>query len=264
MSQAKRKVAPKQPGKEKPATDGAVTKKNSLPAPSMSEEKAITEAANRIASRRSRIRVLADGNDGVVKLGSPHSDEEGFSLQLLDVFGTKSPDFWKQAIGRLGAILRCRGAQFPTQTELNAGLAAIDGMRPADEIEAMLALQMVATHETAMEMLTRAKQAEFMPQLDGCGTLAVKLLRTYTAQVEALARLRRGGEQRVIVQHVNVNDGGRAIVAVSPSGGGRDNDENRGQPHAPENAGAITFAPGTTLPSADEARDAMPVASGRR
>ena len=26
----------------------------------------------------------------------------------------------------------------------------------------------------------------------------------------------------------------------------------------------VTFAPGTTLPSADEARDAMPVASGRR
>jgi hypothetical protein len=45
--------------------------------------------------------------------------------------------------------------------------------------------------------------------------------------------------------------GGQAIVgSVSQSGGGRDSDENRGQPHAPENAGAITFAPGTTLPSA--------------
>ena len=39
---------------------------------------------------------------------------------------------------------------------------------------------------------------------------------------------------------------------------------SRRQPHAPENAGAITFALGTTLPSADKARDAMPVASGRR
>ena len=48
----------------------------------------------------------------------------------------------------------------------------------------------------------------------------MKLMRTYTAQVEALARLRRGGEQRVIVQHVNVNEGGQAIVgAVSHPGG---------------------------------------------
>ena len=31
-----------------------------------------------------------------------------------------------------------------------------------------------------------------------------------------------------------------------------------------KNAGAITFAPGTTRPSADAAREAMPVASGRR
>ena len=36
------------------------------------------------------------------------------------------------------------------------------------------------------------------------------------------------------------------------------------QPHAPGDTGAITFAPGATLPNADEARDAVPVASGRR
>jgi len=58
----------------------------------------------------------------------------------------------------------------------------IDGVRPTDEIEAMLAIQMVATYEVAMEMLTRAKQSEFMPQLQECGSLAVKLLRTYAAQ----------------------------------------------------------------------------------
>jgi hypothetical protein len=72
------------------------------------------------------------------------------------------------------------------------------------------------------------------------------------------------GQQKVTVEHVHVHSGGRAVVGSVSQSGGRDNDENRGQPHAPENAGAITFAPGTTLPSADEARRAMPVASGRR
>ena len=102
-------------------------------------------------------------------------------------------------------------------------------------------------------------------QQDSNGNLAVKLLRTFTAQTEALQRYRGKGQQKLTVEHVHVHTGGQAIVgSVSQSGGGRDNDENRGQPHAPENAGAITFAPGTTLPSADEARDALPVASGRR
>ena len=71
----------------------------------------------------------------------------------------------------------------PTQNEFNAALAAIDGIRPGDEIEAMLAVQMVATHETAMDMLMRAKQADLTSRrFRECGSLAVKLLRTYTAQ----------------------------------------------------------------------------------
>jgi hypothetical protein len=71
--------------------------------------------------------------------------------------------------------------------------------------------------------------AEMMPTLQECGSLAVKLLRTYAAQVEALGRLRRGGEQRVIVQHVNVNQGGPAIVGTVSHPGVAKNDR---QPHA--------------------------------
>ena len=155
-----------------------------------------------------------------MKIGAPHSDTTGFVTQLYDCFGTGSAAFAEQAIARLVAIISAKGSASPTQTESNAVLAAIDGIRPTDEIEAMLAVQMVAAHETEMEMLRRVKQAESTPRLQKFGSLAVKLLRTYTAQVEAIARLRRGGEQRVIVQHVNVNEGGQAIVgAVNHPGG---------------------------------------------
>jgi hypothetical protein len=205
----------------KPESAAAIATKGALPAPSASEANAIADAVERKAARRARVSVSAQINDGVLQIGPSHLDHAGFVARLLDSFGTESQAFTNQAIGRLSAIMRCKGSAIPTETELNAGLAAIDGMRPADEMEAMLAIQMVATHETAMEMLTRAKQAEFMPQLQECGSLAVKLMRTYAAQVEALGRLRRGGEQRVIVQHLNVNEGGQAIVgAVSHPGGG--------------------------------------------
>ena len=46
------------------------------------------------------------------------------------------------------------------------------------------------------------------------GNVASKLLRTYTAQVEALAKLRRKGEQKVRVEHVHVHPGGQAIVGA--------------------------------------------------
>lgn len=194
-----------------------------VPEPDARQQQAIAQATDLIRKRRDRISVNVENTaEHVMRISCPHSDIDGQTIQLLAALGTSSLDFLNASIARIGAIVKRRGAEFPTGTEFNAALAAIDGLQPGDEIEAMLAIQMIATHECAMEMLTRAKQAEFMPALQECGGLAIKLLRTYAAQVEALGRLRRGGEQRVIVQHVNVNDGGQAIVgALNQAGGER-------------------------------------------
>ena len=81
----------------------------------------------------------------------------------------------------------------------------------------------------------------------------MKLLRTYTAQVEALAKLRRGGEQTVRVEHVHVYPGGQAIVgSVTPRGGPTVKSED--QPYA------LGYATGAALPSPNSARDTLPVA----
>jgi hypothetical protein len=172
-------------GKTEPAVASAVAKKKtpSAASPSPSEAKAIADAQERTAARRARIAVLAEAENGALRISPPHSDDAGFATRLLDAFGTKSPAFANRAMERLGVVMRPRGTSLPNQTEFNAALAALDGIRPGDEIEAMLAVQMVATYETAMDMLIRAKQADLMPTLQECGSLAVKLLRTYTAQV---------------------------------------------------------------------------------
>ena len=47
-----------------------------------------------------------------------------------------------------------------------------------------------------------------------------KLARTFTTQMEALKRYRTGGEQKVTVQHVSVNEGGQAIVGNVTQGTG--------------------------------------------
>ena len=50
-------------------------------------------------------------------------------------------------------------------------------------------------------------------------------------QVEALKRYRTGGEQKVTVHHVTVNEGGQAIVgAVSQAPGWGGGSENREAP----------------------------------
>jgi hypothetical protein len=139
-------------------------------------------------------------------------------------------------------------------------LAAVTGIAARDETEGMLATQMIATHFAAISALRRLKGSDTVPQQDSNGNLAIKLLRTFTMQVEALHRYRGKGQQKVTVEHVHVNAGGQAIVGVvhSPK---RNSKKSEGEADA---AGAISYAPDTALRCSDPEREPVPIAGGTR
>jgi hypothetical protein len=233
-------------------------------ATSTPKQRAVIDRYLKLSDNRSDAPHLIVKSKPNQPLAISHTPADGAGLALA--FGTTEAGVANILLDSL-INAACNGTPGhpPTEQDINGVLAAVHGIGANDEIEAMLAVQMVATHFAATRALRRLKGSDTVPQQDSNGNLAVKLLRTFAAQTEALQRYRGKGQQKVTVEHVHVHTGGQAIVgSVSQSGGERDDDENRGQPQAPEHAGAVTFAPGTTLPSADEARDAMPVASGRR
>ena len=184
--------------------------------------------------------------------------------------GRSRSDFAARSAATVADLARGRGQDRPQQDQMNAGVAAVAAIEPQDEVEAMLAIQMFGTHSLAADMLVKAKQARTTDEVERYGTLATKMLRTYTAQIEALSRLRRGGEQKVTVEHVHVYDGGQAIVGNvnSPDaqpqlrGGGRL--ENGNQPHAPIEPRALAVALGQEVLRSDAGRNRVPVASGGR
>jgi hypothetical protein len=134
------------------------------------------------------------------------------------------------------------------------GLAAVTGIGAKDEIEGMLATQMVATHVAAIKALRLLKASETIMQQDSNGSLAVKLLRTFAAQVEALQRYRGKGQQKVTVEHVHVHAGGQAIVgAVTQGGGGAEKTEG------PDATRGIAYEPSTPLRSPDPERELVPI-----
>jgi hypothetical protein len=238
-------------GRKRTNPEGSADDGEGTPTP---QQRAVTERyLKRRDSRPDAPRLIVKSKPSQpLEIGHPPADGAGLAL----AFGTTEPGVVSILLNSL-INAACDGTPSnpPTEQDVNGVLAAVHGIG-AHEIEAMLAVQMVATHFAATRALRRLKGSDTIPQQDSNGNLAVKLLRTFAAQTEALQRYRGKGQQKVTVEHVHVHTGGQAIVgSVSQSGGGRDNDENRGQPHAPENAGAITFAPGTTLPSPDKARD---------
>jgi hypothetical protein len=144
--------------------------------------------------------------------------------------------------------------------QLQAALAVLLGIKPADEIEGMLAAQLVATHSAAMECFRRSmiREQTFEGRRENL-TQANKLTRSYTMLLEALNRHRGKGQQKVTVEHVHVHSGGQAIVGTVQGGGAARKSED--QARAP---GAITCEPGTPMRGPDPEREAVPVTGGTR
>lgn len=237
----------------------AKDEKPRAPEPNDRDKAAIARAYARFETRGKRASVKVSGTGAAVAIDSPHSDVAGHRRQLMDAFGTPSSDFAYGALALLLEALTERGADLPSEVATNAAIAMVSGVEPANELEAMIASQMAATHSLAMNMLGRARRVEQLNQLDAQGGLAVKLLRTFAMQAEALAKLRRGGSQIVRVEHVHVHAGGQAIVGnVAPGGGAQSKSED--QPYAKHvEPLAHADAPFDPLRSKDAKRDVVPL-----
>jgi hypothetical protein len=138
----------------------------------------------------------------------------------------------------------------------HAALAALVGIAPRDEIEGMIAAQLIACHHASIECYRRAMIPDqtFEGRQENLSQ-ANKLSRTYTTLLEALNRHRGKGHQNVTVEHVHVYQGGQAIVGVVTPGGG-DQRKLEEQPHAKETA----HAPQPQVRSSDTAREPVQVA----
>jgi hypothetical protein len=145
-------------------------------------------------------RVVARGDGTEIDLGS--------YAQLKEAFGTDACF----AKGMLSQLVNAGGGDKIDQDKLNFMLSIVKGTKPRDQLEAMLAAQMAATHMATMTFARRLANVQNIPQQDSAERAFNKLARTFAVQIEALKRYRTGGEQKVTVQHVSVNEGGQAIV----------------------------------------------------
>ncbi len=100
-----------------------------------------------------------------------------------------------------------------------SAISLLQGIKPADETEGMLAVQMVATHHAAMECLRRAMIVEqTLAGRDQNLKHAEKLLSIYSRQIEVLDKHRGKGQQKMTIEHVHVSAGGQAMVGQFNSG----------------------------------------------
>jgi hypothetical protein len=153
----------------------------------------------------------------------------------LKLIGGSGSDDWNNVLAN--QTIQTLWVKHSDDETLNRQLAAITaalvGIRPRDELEGMIASQLIAAHNAAMECYRRAMLSE--QTLDGRRenlNQANKLSRTYTSLLEALNRHRGKGQQKVTVEHVHVHEGGQAIVGHVEQKGEGAGKKNEDQSHA--------------------------------
>lgn len=138
--------------------------------------------------------------------------------RLKKAFGTTSSDFVNASLLQLQAAATLPSGGI-SEVGMNAALALIEGVAPKNEIEGALAIQMACSHSAALSVLARFRGGGGSEgRVVALATAAARLQRAFSVQVETLRRLRHGGNQYVRVEHVNVNEGGQAIIGnVKPA-----------------------------------------------
>ena len=119
----------------------------------------------------------------------------------------------------VGASRARLGLLVETDT-VDLGIDAAATIDARNSLEKMLAHQMAAAHRMSMKFLRRAEQElrrqndpDAVLEANRCTNAAARMMKAYQEGLLTLGRMRTGGRQVVTVQHVQVSEGGQAIVA---------------------------------------------------
>jgi hypothetical protein len=95
-------------------------------------------------------------------------------------------------------------------------------MCPQSELEALLAVQIIAAGFSGLRLLRQSQQHMTQDYIDTYGNYAIKLLRLQNEMIQTFDRYRRGNKQTVEVRHVHIHPGGQGVVGIINPPGDRE------------------------------------------
>lgn len=178
--------------------------------PTAREQQSLDGYLERHKALRPMPRQVVEFNGYVPNLKDDHPDPAVGSTLTMVAMGMSRVGELTGLLQDVANLTQTDGK--PNAHAINEMLAQIAGIEPRDSIEAMLATQMVAVHRASIVAARQLRGSRTIPQQDSNSNMLNKLARTFAAQVDTLKRHRSRGEQKLVVEHVTVNEGGQAIV----------------------------------------------------
>ena len=137
-------------------------------------------------------------------------------IKLIEQTGIRDivPDVVKAIMSPLINLIANRDGD-DTGSALNKSITLIAASDPKNQLELMLATQLAMTH------ITLGKSARLLDQnykdvqtINSLGNLYTKLSRLGIDQINTLERMKGKGQQKIIVEKVNIEAGGQAAIGV--------------------------------------------------
>ena len=91
-------------------------------------------------------------------------------------------------------------------------LDAANSIHASNSLERMLTHQMAAPHKLPMEVMGQVSYHEGAASQAKRLNAAARCMAVYQQGLLTLQKVRRNGPQRIMVQYVNVSNGGQAVV----------------------------------------------------
>jgi hypothetical protein len=159
-----------------------------------------------------RVRKPLPRNDQCL---APTPDLESHRKRLREAFGdTMSDEFVDVVLGKLVEALRPGLYDQLEEATLNAALAIINSMHPQSELEALLAVEIIAAGFAGLRFLRQSHRQMTEDYINVYGGYAIKLLRLQNEMIQTFDRYRRGNKQTVEVRHVHMHSGGQGVVGI--------------------------------------------------
>ena len=145
----------------------------------------------------------------------PNMDLENLRARLREAFGNTASDEFAQVMMRklIDALAPSPHDELKEAT-LNAGLALISSMQPQSELEALLAVQIVATGFSGLRFLRDSHRQTTDDFIDVYGGYAERLLRLQADLIRTFDRHRRGNRHTVEVRHVHLHPGSQGVIGI--------------------------------------------------
>lgn len=187
-------------------------KKTTLPAENAGQKQQTDLVA--LTPREKRAALVPTFKGNTLKISPEQRDA------MLDAIHTDHGEVMRSTLATsISGHLHLDGAE--GEAAMNVALRLLVELQPQNALERMLCAQFIACDKAASQCINIG----FNPTNDSDARrkylgLGVQFQGLLVRQVEALAKLRNGGQQTVKVEHVHVHQGGQAIVGNVTQGTG--------------------------------------------